>query len=235
MAAHGTSSRVMVNEGHMSGYISSYSCRHARGYGDVTTLLDTGAKFVPGLLSGGLSLTGPFDSAAAGLYAEVDTVKATDDGLLVTVLPDGFTVGKPAFIAVCDMSGFTVNATVSDRVEMSVEGDAQNGVDWGVSLHGHSAETIDGDGTTVDELASTLNGGVASLHVTALSGFTGVVFKVQDSPDDSVWTDLITFTTVTGVTSERATVSGAVDQYVRVTWDVTGSGSVTFTAAFARR
>lgn len=108
-------------------------------------------------------------------------------------------------------------------------------VDQGVILHPLAARTGDTNHTTVDQDASSSAGGAGYLQVTAFSGFSGAVIKIQDSPDDSVWSDLITFTTVDEAPfSERVAVTGDVDQYVRAIVDVTGTGSVTFFVGFAR-
>lgn len=108
-------------------------------------------------------------------------------------------------------------------------------VDRGVLLHVLEAETADEDGASVNNAASSASGGAGVVQVTALSGFTSVVFKIQHAPDNSTWADLITFTTVTAApAAERKTVAGTVDQYLRYVLDVTGSGSVTFLVGFAR-
>lgn len=108
-------------------------------------------------------------------------------------------------------------------------------IDDGVIIHPLAARTTDTNGTTVDQAASSSAGGAGYLQITALSGFTGVVVKIQDSPDDSVWSDLITFTNVTAApAAERLTVSGDVDRYVRAVIDVTGTGSVTVFVGFNR-
>lgn len=232
---HSKNSRILVNEDHISGSITGYTVTHQRDYSTVTSLLDDGYKSIPGLQSGTLALKGLFDSAAGGLYEEINACVGTDNSVLCTVLPDGFTLGQPAFITVADIEGFTVDASVSDAVSLSVDARPDDGVDLGVSLHAHSAETADGNGTSVDNTASSSGGGVASLHLTAYSGLTNIVVKVQHSADDSTWADLITFTTATDATAERKTITGTVNRYVRATWDVTGTGSATFVVAFARR
>ena len=122
------------------------------------------------------------------------------------------------------------------RISVTYRGNGQ--VDEGLILHVLGAETSDGDSegspTSVDNGGSSADGGVGFLHVVAYSGFTDVVFKIRDSSDDSTYADLITFSTVTGIGAERATVAGTVDQYLAVSWDVTGSGSVTFMVGFKR-
>jgi hypothetical protein len=69
--------------------------------------------------------------------------------------------------------------------------------------------------------------------VTAFTGTSGTV-RIQDSPDDSVWSDLISFTSVTGVVAERLTVTGTVDQYLRYQIEDDNFTSMTLAVAFAR-
>lgn len=108
-------------------------------------------------------------------------------------------------------------------------------IDDGVILHPLTARTADLNHTTVDQLAGTSAGGAGYVQVTAYSGLTNAVIKIQHSTDDSVWADLITFTTVTSApTAERKTASGSVNRYVRAAIDVTGTGSVTFWVGFNR-
>ncbi len=80
------------------------------------------------------------------------------------------------------------------------------------------------------------NGGVGYLQVTAYSGLDSAAIKIQDSPDDSTYVDLLSFASVTaGPNKERKTVAGVVDRYLAVVGDVTGTGSVTAFVGFARR
>lgn len=119
------------------------------------------------------------------------------------------------------------------RVTVTYRGNGQ--VDEGIILHALGARTSDGDSTAsaVDNLASSASGGVGYLHVVAYSGFTSVVFKIRHAAV-STYADLITFTTVTAIGAERATVAGTVERNLAVDWNVTGSGSVTFVVGFKR-
>lgn len=234
---HSKNSRVLVNDGHLSGTINGYTVGHSRQLSDVTTVLDDGARWLPGLLGGSLALRGLFDSAAGSVHAKVSAAVGVDNGLLVTVLPDGFTIGKPAFIAVTDLEGYTVDASVAEAVTVAVDAAPDDGVDWGVCQHAHGAETATGNSTSVDATASTTGGGVASLHVTTVSGTTpSNTVKIQHSTDNSAWVDLITFTAATAATSERKTVTGTVNRYTRETHTISGTTpNFTYAAAFARR
>lgn len=96
--------------------------------------------------------------------------------------------------------------------------------------------TVAGTGGTFVR-ATTQAGGVGYSQVTAYSGFTKYVGTIQDSADDVTYADLVAFADL--VTSyvpaaERKTVSGTVRRYLAFNGDVTGSGSVTAFAGFAR-
>ncbi|HEX6969860.1 MAG TPA: hypothetical protein VF174_13770 [Micromonosporaceae bacterium] len=234
---HAKNSRVLVNDAHLSGTINGYTLGHTRQLSDVTTVLDDGHRWVPGLLGGSMALRGLFDSAAGSVHETVSAAAGVDDGLLVTVMPDAFTIGRPAFIAVTDLEGYSVDASVSEAVTVQIDAQPDDGVDWGVSLHAHGAETATGNSASVDNAESTSGGGVASLHVTAVSGTTpSLTVKVQHSTDNSVWVDLITFTAATAASSERKTVTGTVNRYTRETHTISGTTpSFTYAVAFARR
>lgn len=232
--AHSKDSRVFVNERHASAQLTGWSVGHSRQYGEATTIVDSGAKFVPGIMSGSLSMAGLFDSAQF-METEVSSALGVDNGLKLTVCPYTTVLGARAMFCQADPESYSVDAALASTVTFSVDTVADAMVDMGVVLHDHTAETLDDDGDSVNRLASSAAGAGASLHVTAFSGLTNVVIKIQDSPDDAIWSDLVTFTTVTGVTSQFTTVAGTVDQYVRASWNVTGTGSVTFLVALGPR
>lgn len=234
--AHSKSSRVFLNERHISGQINGWTTTHNRQYGAGTSVLDDGEKFVPGLMTGAVGLRGLFDSAQ---FVDTEVIAAlgtgVDNGLLVTVCPDSTTLGQPAMFCPADPTSYEVAAAVAESVTFSVDTVPDAMVDMGFVLHDHAAETVDGNGTSVDRTAGTTTGAAASIHTTAYSGLTNAVIKVQHSTNNSVWNDLITFTTITAVGSEFKTVTGTINRYVRVTTDVTGTGSVTFLVAFGPR
>ena len=126
---------------------------------------------------------------------------------------------------------------MSETVSLTVETTPNDGVDHGRVVHAHTAETATGNSTSVDNGASSTNGGVASLHVTAVTGTTpSLTVKVQHSSDNSTFVDLITFTAANAAGSQRRTVSGTVNRYVRETHTLSGtSPNFTYAAAFARR
>lgn len=90
--------------------------------------------------------------------------------------------------------------------------------------------------------SNTSSGGAGYQAVSAFSGFTGFVGKIRDSADDTTYGDLLTFANVTGApgtdpnVSQRLTnvADTVVDRYLCFNGDVTGSGSISVFAGFAR-
>jgi hypothetical protein len=244
--AHGSSTIVLVNEKAVSSEVSGWTMSHQRAVSEVTTVGQTagaaGAKFVPGLMSGSLALRGPQDNdEAAGLTAEIHAAIGVDNSFLATCLPDGVAIGKPAFFVVGDPSEYAIDAAVADAVGYTLTAQADDSVDMGYVIHALGAETADGNGTAVDRgdspLTPTTHGAAVAIHVTAYSGLTSAAIKVQHSTDNSIWADLVAFTSVTAIGSERKLVADGttVNRYLRVVTDVTGTGSVTFLVSVAPR
>jgi hypothetical protein len=246
--AHGSSTAVLVNEKTVSSEVSSWTMSHSRNMSEVTTVGQTpgaaGARFIPGLMSGSMSLRGPQDSdQTTGLTREITDAIGVDNVFQVTVLPEGLTstVGKPAFFMLGDPTEHTIDALVADAVGYTMSAQADESVEMGYVLHAHGAETADGNGTAVDRGASpitpTTRGLVASIHVTAYSGLTSAAIKIQHSTDSSTWADLVAFTSVTAIGKElvRVATGTTVNRYLRVVTDVTGTGSVTFLVSAAPR
>lgn len=141
--------------------------------------------------------------------------------VVTTEKPHGLTTGDKVFIAGVATSSPTINGertvTVISTTTFSVP----------VNV------TTAGTGGTMVK-ADTNAGGVAYMHCTAFSGFSGVVLKIMHSPDDTTYATLVTFATIAAVTKERKTVTGTVDRYLCSQGDVTGSGSVTVFSGFSR-
>lgn len=233
--------RVFANELAVSTTVAGVTASHSRQVSEVTTVVDLGARFVPGLKSGTMALRGPSDSAvASGLNAEMNAALGVDNSLLVTAVPDGDAIGKPALFCLADMTDWAIDASVNDAVGFTMGAAADESVDMGWVLHPLGAETVDGNGTSVDRgvVGTPSTGGLAAaLHVTAYAGLTSALLKVQHSTDNSVWADLVSFTSVTAVTSQRVSVPNGttVNRYLRAVTDVTGTGSVTFLMVVAPR
>lgn len=242
---HGKSGKVMVNAAHLSADIRGWTATWKRDMADTTALQDNGMRCTPGLMEGSINLDGHFDSTAGRLIqvitdaanAGVAGVGGVDNGLKVSILPEGDTIGLPAFFCQSDLENFEIESEVDDRVAVGLEAAADTTVDFGVvqkALGAQSPGTV--NSTSVDNLAGTANGGAAVIHVTNVSGGGNLVAKIQHSTDNSVWADLITFTTATVAGSELKEVAAGttVNRYTRATGTAT-TGTYTWHTNFARR
>lgn len=236
---HGKSSRVLLDDLALSGYLRSVETEEEVELADSTVLTDEGHRYTPGLDNGSLSLEGLFDSTATA--GALDDTLATANGAasasVVTVARAGFALGNKVKSIDARQSSYNYASPVADVVSFTAAWVSEGQVDTGVSLHDLTAVTTTANGSSVDNAASSPDGAVGVLHVTANTMDNSTVIKIQDSADNSVWADLITFTSVatTVTTAERATVAGTVDRYTRAVWTPAGTGSITFAAAICRR
>ncbi len=227
------------------GYVN-FAC-HARNVSlnsptrllDKSTICDTSKQF----------MFGGEDDAAFAADGLLDVLGGTGTpwaqytawrgaSLPVTYAPSGLTPLAEAFLIDAWLANITPSTTHDGTGDFSVTAQGSGGSEVGTVLEDLTAVTIDGNGTSRDLTAASGNGGVAHLHVSEFSGLTSDEITVEHSTNGSTgWATLVTFATVTGVTSERVVVAPGttVNRYLRVVDDVDGTGSITRSIAFARR
>jgi hypothetical protein len=176
------------------------------------------------------------NTASTGSHTELSGIEE-----YIVSLPIGIraapAVGDPAFLASFEQLNYLVDGT--DGVLANVEfaksiTDIDHEAAWGVTLAPGTSLSATTNGTSVDNAASSANGAMAHLHVTATSSGNWTL-KVQDSTDDAAWSDLITFSADgSAVTAEAADVAGTVDRYVR--FQATRvAGTTSFWVTFVRQ
>lgn len=135
----------------------------------------------------------------------------------------------------------------SSVMEASIKGKLKDAVTFDVSMSARGAsnpvgvimvspksatQLVTTGAGSVHNSALTTAGGAAVLHVLAVTGGTTptCAIKLQHSPDDSVYTDLVTFVTVaatnvTGTWVQRIEIPSTttVNQYVKASWVTTGT------------
>lgn len=229
---HGKSTLVVGSTVGLSGYLNQYTASRANQAVNTTTFGSDDEAFIAGRGSASMSLNGVYDADAGAIDATFNSLYGAGVQV-VTVGHGGGTIGNGAYLFSGHLDSYNVQGAQNDAVRISSTWTGSDAVRTGVMLHDLEAETSTGNFTSVDQTASSSNGGVANLNVTAFTG-TNVTIKVQDSPNNSTWADLITFSSVTGTTQERGTVAGTVDRYVRCIISAGTFTSVTFAVAFAR-
>lgn len=227
------SSRVLVGSFAYSAYTRSYQAASTTTMLDVATLVDTAAVFIPGQTDSTSSLTVLYDTTS---FAHGNTWRSTDK-LPLTFLPAGTALSAECFMAESFLTEFATTAALTDVVAGSLSTTNTGPDDIGEVIAALAAITATGNGTSVDDGASSANGGVAHLHVTAFSGLTSNTVKIEHSSNNSTWATLGTFTAATGTTSQRLTIAAGttVNRYLRVVDTVVGSGSCTRLVSFSRR
>lgn len=146
--------------------------------------------------------------------------------VVTTSVAHGLTTGQIVFIASNTLSGPAINGeqavTVTGATTFTVAVDT-------------SGSSGAGTGGTLVR-ASTVAGCYGFLQVSACSGFTNFVGKIQDSADDSTYADLVTFADNVSAPFAEAKTNGAetVNRYLSFDGNVTGTGSITCMAGLVR-
>lgn len=236
--AAGNNGVIFISSKHLSGYFNDLSIQREKVLADNTKFGATShTKLALPLYSGKVVATGIYDGDATLVSADLNTAfTAADTGNVMTVAPVGTTVGNEAFILVGVSPRMTVGQVITGIASMSFEAESTGGTQGICRALWHKALAAiagAGSGTSINNGASTANGGEASLHVTAYTSGDATP-KIQHSANDSTWADLITFTLVGGLTSERKTVSGTVNQYTREDHTTVTAPALTYAAAFGR-
>jgi len=199
----------------LSGDISAINnCSTPVGVLDVTSIDMSATDRLQGLVSGNLAFNAFFNDASGAAHAalRVPTAGAPVSWFL------GQTVGDPAFMAQIAQFSYDPSRDADGALSFDVVFDTYSTLPvWGVILTaGLDRDTTGASTATLDQGAQTTAGAEAILHVTSFTG-SNFTATVQDSANGSDWGTLVAFTQVTDVGSERVTVSGTVERYVRVT------------------
>jgi hypothetical protein len=236
--AHGKNVNVFINEFDFSTYFNDVSATSTVETSEVSAFGSSAKEYIVGLLDGTVSLSGMFDGTATGTDVVFSTVLGSTTKQNVIVAPSGHSNGATAIVLEADDTSYEVSGAVADVVQTSAEFQSSDGVEHGKILSSGAAISATGNGTSVDNALSSANGGVGFVSVPTNTRNGNITVKVQQSADNSTFTDLITFTVVTSTqkTFQRVEVAGTVARYLRVNYTVAGStGSATPVVAFARR
>lgn len=232
---HGSDARIFANGVELSAYLQQVSLPWTRDVHDVTTLNPTGKwrRFISGLKGATISGSGFSDEAEDAINERMAAALAAGSQSVFTYLPAGDALSNPAYGLSAIETGWTVEAPGDGPEAVSMDAISDTARERALVLHPLGSEAATGDGTAVNNGASSANGGVGFLQVTSVTAGS-ITVKVQDSADNIVYADLLTFTLATGRTAQRAEVAGTVDQYVRARHEI-ATGPAAYHLAFGRR
>lgn len=234
-AGHGKAAKIYAGGTDLSTYMTTVSHAMTADTAEVSTLGNTAKVYVPGLKDGTIPMEGFWDGSAAAIDA-ILSASLAGTGTILTHWPAGDAFGARGRAGQALHTSYEVTTPVDDAGGISAEFQASGGLDSVYSLFPlqsrNGAAVL---GTNLDNTASSAAGGVGYLHVVSVTGGTGAIYKVQHSVDNSVWVDLITFSTVSagGSGAQRSAVAGTVNRHVRG-WVNTGGGTSVGAIGFAR-
>ena len=222
---HGKDSVVYVNENNFSMYFNNADATRTSDVAETTTF-GAGAKtFVSGDKDGTVSLTGLFDATADATLQPL--LGGADFDFFLGINGQS---GQCVFGA-GNITNYGVSSPVGDAVATSIDVQSDNGLFNGAVNFNGTDTTTGVMGSVVDNGASSSNGFGAIAVCTAVSGTSPTHdIVVEHSADNVTFTTLITFTQITGATSEVKTVSAGttINRYVRVKNTIGGSSTPTF-------
>ena len=245
---HGKDTAVYIDEFNLSEYFTAAETNINNSVAETTGYGATDASFINGHKSGTLSLSGMWAADTDGSDEELQALLGNATTPVITVRQGTATIGGRAILAQANETSYAISSPVADITTVTADFECSTNntsnltfalipgvqLTTGASVaHGSL-----GNLSSVDNSASSANGGAATLHVpTNTIGGGNTTLKVQHSANNSTWADLITFTAVGAgtKTSEIKAVSGTVNRYLRATASTAGSsGAITFMIAFSR-
>ena len=246
----GKGGKVLIDQYSLTSYLNSMDINRAAEAPETTTYGNNDRTYLPGGLRGGtVSLGGFWDGTSGAVDDVIQAALGSATAKVITLGPGGLAnstsyVSDVAYLLSAFHTTYTISAPVDGIVALTVDVQSTGGLESGYSLADLAARTTTSAGNPIDEGGATTNGGIGHLHVTAASGTSPTLdVLIEDSTDDQAtdpaWAEVIAFAQVSAVTKERKAATGAVDQYVRVSWTIDdetgGSPSFTFTVSWARR
>ena len=237
MAIHGKATGVLLGEFDPTRYFTDMSLGRSLDTHDSSGFMADDKEYTSGMNDSTFSASGFYQGVLSNV--EEDFEDHLGDGgadMLYLIVLGGWAIGSRSYIGQCLGTGFDITAPVADLVSTSFTMQGQPGLRGATIVLPHVEATGDLNGASLDNLASTPDGGVVQVHVTANSLDDTTVVTLQHPTDDSVWVDLQEFTTIAAATgtSERFTIAGSINRYTRVIIETSGTGQIVVTAALAR-
>lgn len=223
--------RLLVGSFAYAAYTKSFTSTSTTDMLDVSTIGASSKQYIVGPTTSTSSFSVLYDATSESHSASWKSSSPQP----ITFMPAGVALLAETFMANAINTEFGLQASYADAVAGSISTMNTGPDDVGVVIATLEAITATGNGTSVDNGASSANGAVAHLHVTDFSGLTSDTITLEHSANNSTWTTLGTFDAVTAATSQRLTVTGTVNRYVRVVDTVVGTGSVTRLVSLSRR
>jgi hypothetical protein len=198
-----------------------------------TTFQTSGAKsYIKGLKDGTISLSGYYDGTPSGIDAIMNTaVNNTGDDACIVFPFGGNTDNERCWMAQGIETKYELKTPVAGIVTIDTEIQSDGGILYGTG----KTFSITGTGASASSVALNAqapsnNGGLLIMAITALSGTITLTF--QTSADGVTYSQV--GNTISAVGAEIYPISGSINQYSRLNWNLSSGGSATIFYGFAR-
>jgi len=226
---HGKDTKVYINSSDYSSYFNNVDANRTSDTAETTTFGKSNKEYIAGDKDGTIGLTGLWDATADGVLQPLLAGADLDFAMGI----DGLDTGDRATFGIGNFTNYAVSSPVGEAVATSLDLQSDDGLWNGLVLTASAFTTTGAQGSANDNTSSTTNGLGAFVICTSVSGTspTGDI-KIQHSADNVTYADLITFTQVTGATSEIKNVSSGttINRYLRVYNTIGGSSTPTVNA-----
>jgi hypothetical protein len=239
----GTTLKILVNQYDLTGYFRKMDIDCQTSMYDSTVFGSTSKTSIPGIQSGTVGFEGLFEATPTtgnpdSVFASLESASVVP---IVSAFPEGWALGKRVYLLQAHQNKHDIGAQIDALIMNKAEFTDNDGYDFGVSLHALTAETsLPYTGSASDNGAATTNGGVAFLHVSAITGAApSAIIKIQHAAV-STYADLVTFAAVTALTNgfQRVVIAPGttINRNTRITITENGTtSSITPSVSLARR
>ena len=231
--SHGSVTDFIGNGYLLTPFLNQATASASRDAAEGTTFQKKSKVYAPGLKDGSMSIEGIWEGEANLVDDILFAALGSGDGIF-TYLPLGLgAIGNLAYSLQAIETDYGVDSSIGDLSQCSAtlsSGIGGVGLERGLVSHLLQAEVAAGNGTSIDNGASSANGASLIVHTTAAAA--GISVYLQDSADNVTFADLAGSIAVpAGRSSLRLAVSGTIRRYTRVRW----SGAATFAAVTNRK
>ena len=240
---HGRSVRVAIDQYDMSPILNSVNQTASADSPEVTSFGNDDRAYIPGIRTGTVGFEGLGDFSSEEKDVAFDSELGSTAKAVISWFPNGYTAGNLGYLASGCLTSRSLNTPFDGAIAASVDYEVSDGIREGYLLTSTATQATATTWASVQMHGTThTNGAVAHLHVldatTSGSGTVELSALIQDSSNDSVWADLITFTDVASTAPqssyERVSAAGTVSNYVRARVDTQGSTAVSYIIALGR-
>ena len=237
MTTHGTAARFYYGHMDFSGYAEQVEQQLSRSLAEYRPLNGSGVIRLPGHRDARLTLTGGALDVDVGANDEYVWTRLNEETERAwAFMPYGDAHGRFCY---CGQAIGENQQRVAgdDIIRLPVAVVSTRDIDRCVVLRALASGGASPGATFNSTLAGgTPDGGAAYVVCTALSAGATLTVTFEHSTDGATWVTLTTMDALDDVGSAQKVVSGAVRQYLRVSWTLAGtSPAATWFAAFGRR